>query len=129
MTEEIIPKLGVRPTPKERFFERLEKNLREGLVVGIGEYQFRYCQEGQTFEEGDEELQALDTGIYVRCPRTQGGKPIGYSWLWMGYIDHLERIAAPHLEALTPTERELVFIGMVSQAALRGIRKARPTKD
>lgn len=53
---------------------------------------FTYRDKGDTWECGDETLEALNSGIYVKATVTRGGEEIGHRYLWQTPLDEL-----PHL--------------------------------
>ena len=116
---------GIERTCDDRWFARLEKSLRSGSVVGLGEVQVRYARRGQEWEEEGNTLQALDHGVYLRLPaKDREDKTVGHRWLHHGTMEDLPRIVEPHVQRLSGLQREQVMQSMVFQAAMRTIMKA-----
>lgn len=126
---EYIPALGVVGTPRVKLLQFIERALREGQVVTIGDFVFRFCRKGCTFESGDEVIQALETGIFIRLQVFEApnwAEPTSHRWGWLGHLDDHELYLTPYLDALTPEAREYVAADLTFTAVMREM-KNRPS--
>lgn len=122
---EYIPALGVVGTPRTKLLQFIERALREGQVVTIGDLTFRFCRKGCTFESGDQVFQALETGIFIRLQVFEApnwAEPTSHRWGWLGNLDDHELYLTPYLDALTPEAREYVAADLIFTAVMRKLK-------
>lgn len=122
-----IPSLGVAATPRAKLLEFIDRALRHDQTVTIGEFAFRFCRRGHTFEAGEELLQALETGVFVRLKVYESpdwNEPTGYRWGWLGHLDDLELYLAPYLDALTPEAGEYLATNLTFAAVMRAMKSS-----
>lgn len=111
----------------ERELEILRKALFEGRIVEIGPTQFRWLHAGEAFEHDGKAFEAQESGVYmtlevVNMREGWDGQQPEKRWVFAGHIDHLDDLLAPHLNALTPFDRETVTVGIAASNALRAVR-------
>lgn len=120
---------GIEATPDERLYKRMEKSLRNGAVINVGDIQVRYARKGDTWDEsaGAElhVIEALGHGVYLRHPALdRDGAVVGHRWLHHGSMEDLQSIAQPHVDRLSAMEREQLMQSMAFEAAMKTILKA-----
>lgn len=117
---------GIEPTPDERFYKRMEKTLRSGALVSIGQVQARYARRGDTWDEGETTtIEALAHGVYLRLPAVDTtGAISAHHWMHHGSIEDLQSTVKPHVDQLSAMEREQLMQSMAFEAAMKTILKA-----
>lgn len=77
-------------------YDKLMGHMRRALVerrqvIDIGnDFQLRFQRRGETWDHGDNTLEARESGLFVLCPVEQGGKRVDGRWLHHGSSDDLE---------------------------------------
>jgi ribonuclease HI len=118
--------------PVERLLVRIQKSLHEGEIIEIGDRQFRFCVRDQQFKEGENTIEALSEGVFMRCPIYQGinQAPVGYTWSILAEgFNNLEDTLAPFIGELTPQEVEELTVSLAARAALKKESPPREWKD
>jgi hypothetical protein len=116
------------PTSDDRLLWRIEKSLRAGEVVEIGEISLRKAFRNEAWSDESNpnlSVKALENGLYVRVPTTQvqegGSTQPGKKWIHAGPFDNLELVVKPHLDDLAPLDREMLMQGLTFRAAMKVI--------
>ena len=95
--------------------------LEHGFMVTVGETTFRHLTKGQSFDDGEETIEALGTGIFVRFPKTRAGEPAGHAWCFMGSTELVDEVVGPFLGTISEQARDDLSVQLAARAALRSI--------
>lgn len=93
------------------------------MPVEIDEFVFRFARRGETFEDGDHTIQALESGILVRCPaQSSDGQPAQGRWLGHGSSDDLEDLMFKRFLVGKPEQEvEALALGIAASCVLTDI--------
>jgi hypothetical protein len=116
------------PPTNEQLLNQIERAIRAGRVVNVGDRTIRYCKNGQEF--GDDQsgyFQALASGVFLRMPVFSGdlSKPEGYTWGYFAALDNLDVALIPRLNALSGQERGVLSAELAFTAGLASLNAER----
>jgi hypothetical protein len=125
-------------TNNQLLLNQIERAIRAGRVVTVGDRTIRYCKKDQEF--GDDEsgyFQALASGVFPRMPVFSRDltKPERYTWGYFVPLDDLEVTLSSEIQKMSQQERsalcaELAFASaMASDRAERAHERDRENQD
>jgi hypothetical protein len=125
--------MSALPAPADARDDALAKlmfSLRRALVerrqvIEIGERKLRFQRRNEEFDEGETTYQALASGIFLFCSRSQAGKELTGVWLHLGSSDDLEDLLAEHLRPMSVKQLEELRVTISANAALQSLVAAR----
>lgn len=107
----------------DRFIVAMRRALVERReVVEVGDFKFRFLRRGESFEEGDQTIEALKTGVFAYFRATSGGVEIPGRWLHHGSSDDLEVQIPPYLRGMSAKDIETLHVNLSANAALNAMR-------
>lgn len=115
---------------REMEMEGLLFSMRRALierrqVVEVAGHRFRFQRRGESFEEGDREFQALQSGVFAYFRATAGGVEVPGRWVHLGSSDDLEDIMAFFVNKMSAKEIRDAQALICANAALQSMAKER----
>ncbi|MBD8088671.1 hypothetical protein IFT48_01675 [Pseudomonas fluorescens] len=98
--------------------------LRKDDVAIFGTV-FTYRDKGDTWDCGDETLEALNSGIYVKATVTRGGEEIGSRYLWQSPLDELPRLLKMACSEMTVEQLDELRVEVGATNVLKTLYKKR----
>lgn len=115
---------------KERLLWRITRSLKAGHCVELKTVAVRLAKQGATWEHdegasGIHRVTAMENGLYIRLPITNGTEASGESrttWMKAGAgIDSAKSVLTPYIDAMDAHECAVTMQKLVFHAALRVI--------
>ena len=117
------PSPSLPATPRPRALAIIEHALRRGDILEIGTTAIRFLRQGEEFQEHEDWLEALQTGLYQRYAvfetgQTLDGPPDHSTWLYLTDLGHYEQAVLRLLDALSYFDREAFLVGITFRTVM-----------
>lgn len=109
----------------QQAYDKLMGHMRRALVerrqvIDIGnDFQVRFQKRGETWDHGDNTLEARESGLFVLFPVEQGGKRVDGRWLHHGSTDDLEETMKNFLAGHTTKQLADLSVIICADGALQ----------
>lgn len=104
----------------DRIVVKIQKYLLDGHIIDLDDdTSIRWAIVGQTFDDGNYSFEALNSGVYKRCPTLPPSDRI--HWLYFGGIEVVSYILEQHFSTMTFEDREKWYIGVLASMTLRSL--------
>ena len=124
------PSPSLPATPRPRALAIIEHALRRGDILVIGTTAIRFLRQGEEFQEHEDWLEALQTGLYQRYAvfetgQTLDGPPDHSTWLYLTDLGHYEQAVLLLLDALSYFDREAFLVGITFRTVMLQLHQER----
>jgi len=111
----------------EQLIRQIERAVRAGRVVTVGDLTIRYCKSGQEFSDDSQHFLPHVTGVFLRMNVFRGrdayrGTPAGTTWGYYASLGDLDAVMKAPLERLTALERGALAADLALTAGIGSIR-------
>jgi hypothetical protein len=116
----------MKPVTTEHLLQQIERAIRAGQVITVGEMTIRYCKRGQEFtDDAGNHFQALASGVFLRMDVFEGrdlSRPTGTTWGHIASIDELDQVLKREIEPMNLIDRDGLSVDLAFTSAMRAMR-------
>jgi hypothetical protein len=111
---------------QQRLLERVQRSLIDGHPIHLPDREYRFMRRGQHITEGNDLLEALDSGIYGRMEVQHGRSPdVSYTWGYFVNLGDARDFFSRLIAKLSQTDCDATLVRLAANAALGQMRPDR----
>lgn len=116
---------------RARLLDRLDRSLLAGHAIHMPDQEYRLLRRGELILEGENELEALQTGIYGRMKvqhgLQRGSDPevVEFTWGYFVALGHARSFFNQCLDRMPHAEQEALMVQLAARAALLSMQPNR----